>query len=122
MLDDLMPKVRADGKRVRTLTVKVRYPDFTHGVARPQPGGGHGSGGAVLSADRAAPARRLAKAAAAAAGERAAFRRRVTDPAQLEMFAQAEEKRRRLAGVLDRLNRGGNESVVTRGHQLGKKR
>ena len=29
MLDDLMPKVRADRQRVRTLTVKVRYPDFS---------------------------------------------------------------------------------------------
>ena len=29
MLDDLMAKVRADQKRVRTITVKVRYPDFT---------------------------------------------------------------------------------------------
>jgi len=30
MLDNLMSKVRADRKRVRTLTVNVRYPDFTH--------------------------------------------------------------------------------------------
>ena len=29
MVDELMAKVRADGKRVRTMTVKVRYPDFT---------------------------------------------------------------------------------------------
>jgi DNA polymerase IV len=39
-------------------------------------------------------------------------------PAQLEMFAQADEKRRKLAGVLDRLNRGGLDSVVIHGHQL----
>lgn len=38
--------------------------------------------------------------------------------AQLEMFAQADERRRVLAGVLDRLNRGGREQVVVRGHQL----
>ncbi|MGA2693138.1 MAG: DNA polymerase IV, partial [Opitutaceae bacterium] len=41
-------------------------------------------------------------------------------PAQLEMFAQADERRRRLAGVLDRLNRDGKDSVVVRGHQLGR--
>jgi DNA polymerase IV len=39
-------------------------------------------------------------------------------PAQLEMFAQADEKRRRLAGVLDRLNRGGRDAIVQHGHQL----
>jgi DNA polymerase-4 len=39
--------------------------------------------------------------------------------AQLEMFAQTEEKRRRLAGVLDKLNRRGRASVVQHGHQLG---
>ncbi len=30
MVDHLMFKIRADGKRVRTVTVKVRYPDFGH--------------------------------------------------------------------------------------------
>ena len=29
MLDELMPKIRSDRKRVRTITVKVRYPDFS---------------------------------------------------------------------------------------------
>jgi DNA polymerase-4 len=37
---------------------------------------------------------------------------------QLEMFAEADEKRRRLAGVLDRLNQGGRAAVVQHGHQL----
>jgi DNA polymerase-4 len=39
-------------------------------------------------------------------------------PAQLEMFAEADEKRRRLAGVLDRLNDRGRATVVRRGHKL----
>jgi DNA polymerase IV len=39
-------------------------------------------------------------------------------PAQLEMFAQADEKRRKLASVLDRLNRGGRDAVVVHGHRL----
>jgi DNA polymerase-4 len=33
MIDDLMARIRADGQRVRTLTIKVRYPDFTHASA-----------------------------------------------------------------------------------------
>jgi DNA polymerase-4 len=39
--------------------------------------------------------------------------------AQLEMFAQGDEKRRKLAAVLDRLNGGGTSAGVSRGHQLG---
>ena len=42
--------------------------------------------------------------------------------AQLEMFAEAEEKRRRLAGVLDRLNQHGRHTIVQHGHQLAKRR
>jgi len=45
----------------------------------------------------------------------------VTDAAvQLEMFAEGDEKRRRLAAVLDKLNAGGREAVVRPGHQLAK--
>ena len=40
------------------------------------------------------------------------------DGLQLEMFADGDEKRRRLAGVLDRLNQGGRAAVVQHGHQL----
>jgi len=39
MADGLMAKVRADGKAIRTLTIKVRYPDFTdesHGTTLDQ--------------------------------------------------------------------------------------
>jgi DNA polymerase-4 len=118
MLDDLMPKVRADGKRVRTMTIKARYPDFS------QESHAHSLEAAT---DLERPFYPLV-----APLLRAAWRRRrplrlvsvrlsgVDDgPAQLEMFAQADEKRRRLAGVLDRLNRTGRDSVVTHGHQLG---
>lgn len=38
---------------------------------------------------------------------------------QLEMFAQSDEKRRRLAEVLDKLNNRGRTAVVQHGHQLG---
>jgi DNA polymerase-4 len=39
MADKLMSRVRGDGKAIRTVTVKVRYPDFTdtsHGLTLPQ--------------------------------------------------------------------------------------
>jgi DNA polymerase-4 len=117
MVDELMPKIRSDGKRVRTLTVKVRYPDFS----------------------QESHARTLAEATdleapfypSVAPLLRAAWRRRrplrlvsvklsgVEDGAsQLEMFAQADERRRRLAGVLDKLNQKGRDAVVRHGHQL----
>jgi DNA polymerase-4 len=38
---------------------------------------------------------------------------------QLEMFGQTDEKKRRLAAVLDKLNERGKKSVVRHGHQLG---
>jgi DNA polymerase-4 len=41
-------------------------------------------------------------------------------PAQLEMFAEKDEKRRRLAGVLDKLNARGRDAIVQHGHQLEK--
>jgi len=117
MLDGLMAKVRSDRKRVRTITVKVRYPDFTQES--------HGQS-LETATDLEAPFYHLV-----APLLRAAWRKRrplrlvsvklstVEDgPAQLEMFAQTDEKRRRLAGVLDRLNHGGRDAIVRHGHQL----
>ena len=120
MLDNLMAKVRADRTRVRTLTVKVRYPDFTHES--------HAHSLAAAT-DLEAPFYPLVGPLLRAAWRKQRPLRLVSvrlsavddGPAQLEMFAQADEKRRRLAGVLDRLNRAGNESAVTHGHQLGRK-
>ena len=37
------------------------------------------------------------------------------------MFGQAEEKRRRLASVVDGLYHGGHDAIVQRGHQLAKR-
>jgi len=43
----------------------------------------------------------------------------VEEPAaQLEMFAQGEDKKRRLAAVLDKLNEQGKKGVVRHGHQI----
>jgi DNA polymerase IV len=119
MVDELMTKVREDRKRVRTITVKVRYGDFTQ----------ESHGRSLESAtDLEAPFYPLVEPLL-----RAGWRKRqplrlvsvrfssVEDgAAQLEMFAENEEKRRRLAGVLDKLNERGRGTVVRHGHQLEK--
>ncbi len=117
MLDELMPLVRADGVKVRTLTVKVRYPDFSHE-----------SHGRSLEAatDLEAPFYPLVGPLLRAAWRRSRPLRLVSvrvsgvdaGPSQLEMFSQQDERRRAQAGILDRLNRGGRDSVVVHGHQL----
>jgi DNA polymerase-4 len=120
MLDELMRKVRADGKRVRTITVKVRYPDFSQEA--------HGHSLAEAS-DLEAPFYPLVNPLVRAAWKKRRPLRLVSvrlsgvedGPAQLEMFAQADEKRRRLATVLDQLNAGGRSPAVQHGHQLAKR-
>jgi DNA polymerase-4 len=115
MLDELMAKVRSDGKRVRTLTVKVRYPDFSqeshaHSLAD--------------GSDLEAPFYPFIAPLIRSAWRKRRPLRLVSvrlsgvegGAGQLEMFAQADERRRRLAGVLDGINRG--KPVVRRGHQL----
>jgi DNA polymerase-4 len=120
MVDELLAKVREDGKRVRTMTVKVRYPDFAQET--------HGRSLAVAT-DLEAPFYPLVGPLLRAAwSQRRPLRlvsvrfSNVADQAvQLEMFAEGDEKRRRLAGVLDRLNQGGKATVVQHGHQLAKR-
>jgi len=117
MIDELLPKVRGDGMKVKTMTVKVRYADFTQE-----------SCGRSLEAatDLEAPFYPLVAPLLRAAWSKQRPLRLVSvrlsgvdgGPAQMEMFAQGDEKRRKLAGVLDRLNRGGRDSVVVHGHQL----
>ncbi|MBI5693507.1 MAG: DNA polymerase IV [Verrucomicrobia bacterium] len=119
MVDELLAKVRADGKRVRTMTIKVRYPDFTQES--------HGKSLAAAS-DLELPFYPLVRPLLAAAWRKRRPLRLVSvrfsgveeGERQLEMFTEAEEKRRRLAQVLDRLNQGGRQAVVRHGHQLAK--
>jgi DNA polymerase-4 len=119
MIDALLPKIRADGKHVRTMTVKIRYPDFTQEA--------HGRS-LTTATDLEAPFYPLV-----APLLRAAWRKRrplrlvsvrfseVEEPApQLEMFAESDDRRRKLAAVLDRLNARPGDAVVRRGHQLAK--
>ncbi|HXC01095.1 MAG TPA: DNA polymerase IV [Opitutaceae bacterium] len=120
MLDELMRKVRADGKRVRTMTIKIRYPDFS------QESHGHSL---KEASDLEAPFYPLVNPLLRAAWKKRRPLRLVSvrlsgvedGPAQLEMFAQTDEKRRRLAAVLDQLNAGGRSAAVQHGHQLAKR-
>jgi DNA polymerase-4 len=117
MLDELLPLVRADNALVRTMTIKVRYGDFT------QESHGQSLGSAadieaafypfVAPLLRGAWKKRrpLRLVSVRLSGVEAGAR-------QLEMFGQADEKRRALAGVLDRLNNAGKHPVVMHGHQL----
>ena len=117
MVEELLVKVRADGKHVRTMTVKVRHPDFSevsHGRSL------------RTATDLEAPFYDLLPALLRAAWRSPRPLRLVAvrlsgveeQARQLEMFAGSDERRRRLAGVLDRLNAAGSQAVVRRGHQL----
>jgi DNA polymerase-4 len=120
MVDELMPAIRGDGKRVRTLTLKVRYPDFTQES--------HGRS-LETATDVEAPFYPLIAPLLRAAWTKNCPLRLVSvrfsnvegGSAQMEMFAQADEKRRRLASVLDKLNQGSRSAVVQHGHQLAKR-
>ncbi|GAB1488806.1 DNA polymerase IV [Opitutaceae bacterium] len=118
MIDELMPKIRSDGKRVRTMTVKVRYPDFTqesHGRSLPE------------ATDLEQPFYPLVEPLLRQAWTKRRPLRLVSvrfsnvedGSAQLDLFAADGEKRRRLAAVLDKLNDRGRSGVVKHGHQLG---
>lgn len=121
MIDDLMSKVRDDGKRVRTMTLKVRYPDFTQAT--------HGRS-LEEATDLETPfyafveplLREVWKQRRSLRLVSVRFSNVEETARQLEMFDQGEEKRRRLASVLDQLNRGTAQGRVTHGHQLAKKR
>lgn len=120
MIDELLPKIRRDGKRVTTMTVKVRYPDFTQEA--------HGRSLAQAS-DLEAPFYPLVAPLLRAAWKKhrplrlvsVRFSGVVDGPEQLEMFAATDDKRRRLAAVLDQLNDRGRATVVQHGHQLAKR-
>lgn len=120
MVDELLPKIRVDGKRVRTLTVKVRYPDFSQES--------HGRSLAT-AADLEGAFYPLVTPLLREAWKKRRPLRLVSvrfsgvedGPVQLEIFGEGDEKRRRLAGVLDKLNQRGGTAVVQHGHQLAKK-
>ncbi len=116
MIDHLMPKVRADGKRVRTLTLLVRYPDFAQeSVGRSLPEAADLETAfypliptLVKQAWKQRRPLRLISVRLSGVEEGAR---------QLDMFGQTDERRRRLAGALDALNAQGGAQVL-HGHQL----
>ncbi len=118
MIDELLPQVRADGKRARTLTLKVRYGDFTQETA-----------GRSLpeASDLEGPFYPLVEPLLRKAWTRrrplrlvgARFSGIEDGPAQMDLFAgETDEKKRRLAAVLDRLNAAGGTARVRHGHQI----
>ena len=118
MIDELLPQVRADGKRARTLTLKVRYGDFTQETA-----------GRSLpeASDLEGPFYPLVEPLLRKAWTRrrplrlvgARFSGIEDGPAQMDLFAgETDEKKRRLAAVLDRLNAAGATARVRHGHQI----
>jgi DNA polymerase-4 len=120
MIDELLPQIRADGKRARTITLKVRYGDFTQ----------ESSGRSLAEAsDLEAPfyplvAPLLRKAWTSRRALRLVSVRLsgIEEPAtQLDLFAaegEADAKRRKLAAVLDQLNRSPAGARVKHGHQI----
>jgi DNA polymerase-4 len=117
MLDSLMNKLRLEGRRARTLTLKIRYPDFSdtsHGQSL------------ALATDLESEFYPLVKPLLKEVWKKKQALRLVSvrisgvdeGESQLEMFSQVEDKRRKLAGVLDRLNAISKDGVVKKGHQL----
>ena len=120
MVDELLASIREDKKRVRTITIKVRYPDFSQ----------ESTGRSLETAtDLEGPFYELVPTLLRAAWKKKRPLRLVSvkfsgvddGATQLEMFAQTDEKRRRLANVLDRLNATSRSAVVKHGHQLAKR-
>ncbi len=121
MADDLMAKVRGDGKSVRTFTVKVRYNDMDEdqcGESLLEP--------TDLETDLYGRLRVML---------RKAWRRRVSlrlvslklsnvydgrfrSELPLEVSARKQLARARLAGVIDELRRSHGRSVILRGHDF----
>lgn len=117
MIDELLPKVRGDGKRARTLTVRVRFPDFTEGMrSRTLP----------EATDLEAPFYPLLEPLLVAAGAGARPVRLAgvrlsgleQGGGQLELFGGDEARRRRLARVRDQLNAARGAGALRHGHQL----
>ncbi|MBI3853305.1 MAG: DNA polymerase III subunit alpha [Verrucomicrobia bacterium] len=121
MADELMAKVRADGKSIRTLTVKVCYNDMAEdqrGESLPEP--------TDLETDVYGRIHTMLKQA---------WKRRVSlrmvslklsnvydglfrGELPLERAARQHEARRRLAGVVDDLRRARGQQIILRGHDF----
>ncbi len=116
MLEELMRKVRADGKRVRTVTVKVRYPNFEQASA------GHSL---PESSDLETPFFPWVRPLLDQAWKKRQPLRLVSvrlsnvdaSPQQLDIFGQTE-KQQRLAAAVDALKARQGETAVVHGAAL----
>ncbi len=120
MVDELVPKLREDGKCARTLTVKIRYPgmeDAAAGRSLPRASDLEGDFYPLLAPllRQAWKQRRPLRLVSVRLSQ-------VEDPAQqLELFGGEEaERRHKLAVTVDALRRSHGRAVVTRGHQLSR--
>jgi DNA polymerase-4 len=119
MIDELIPKIRADGKRARTITLKVRYPGMQDSSA----------------AHSIAEASDLETAfyPQVAPLMRAAWKQRrplrlvsvrfsgIEEPdGQMQIFAADDERRHKLAAALDSIRERKGAGAILRGHQLRK--
>ncbi len=117
MIDELMPKIREDGKRVKTITVKVRYPGMEDSSS---------SRSIATATDLESAFYPMVTPLLKAAWTKRRALRLVSvkfsnvegGEGQLEMFAQLDNRKRRLAAVIDGLNARGRKPIVSRGHQL----
>ncbi|MDR1498250.1 MAG: DNA polymerase IV [Puniceicoccales bacterium] len=121
MIDILVPKLRADGKRARTLTVKVRYSGMIDDSA------GHSL---AEASDMETPFYALAENLLHIAWRRRNRPLRLVmvklsgiedQPRQLELFTEENEslaRKRRLASVVDALNARATGTKIRHGHQV----
>lgn len=120
MVDELMRKVRSDGKRVRTVTLRVRYPNFEQASA------GHSL---PQSSDLETPFYSWIAALLKQAWRKPQPLRLVSvklsgvddTPEQLEIFGDSNEKQKRLAKAVDALKAVRGEEVIMKGAQITKK-
>lgn len=122
MIDTLLVTIRADGKRVRTMTVKVRYPNFEQASAAHR---------LPESTSLEPPFYALVAPLLRQAWQQTRTPLRLVSvrfssvedgPQQMDLFAAHEDdKRKRLAGVVDALNAAKGRharAAVVRGVQL----
>ncbi len=120
MLDELMRKVRNDQKRVRTLSVKVRYADFT------QNSSAHSLPEATSLEKPFYPwiAHLLHEAWKRPAPLRLVSVRLSSvdqSPEQLDLFGAANEKRKRLAQTVDQLKALRGEDFIVKAGQIAQR-
>lgn len=117
MIDKLIPKIRSDGKRARTITLKVRYPGMENSTAA------HSISEASDLETSFYP--HVASLMKAAWKQRRPLRlvsvrfSAIEDPdGQMQIFATENERQHKLAVALDAIRELKGSGAILRGHQL----